>query len=138
MVSFYWWGSTASRLLTHYEEAVYYLYFIFKFPEISGTHSIRVTWPQQPYHCPASGNDPNINQWNILSIIDKIGKKCSPNDDHFIFSADLTRLTKMFSLSCIYLQILNMYADITASYRPFSLYFFFHKQCALGKHKFYF
>ena len=26
MVYFYGWGSTASRLETHYEEAVYYLY----------------------------------------------------------------------------------------------------------------
>ena len=51
-------------------------------------------------------------------------KKCSPNGNPYIFSADLTRLTKMFSLSCSYLYILNMYAK-TASYRPFSLYFFF-------------
>ena len=112
------------------------LLFATKFPEIPGTHSIMGIWPQQPYRYPASSNTPNISQWNILSILDKIGKKCSPNGNHYIFSADLPRLTKMFSLSCIYLHILNMYAE-TTSYRPFSLYFFFHKQSAVDKHKFY-
>ena len=101
------------------------LLFTTKFPEIPDTHSIRDIWPQQPYRCPASSNTPpHINQWNILSILDKIGKKCSPNGNHYIFSADLTRLTKMFSWSWIYLCILNMYAR-TASYRLFSLYLFF-------------
>ena len=100
------------------------LLFTTNFPEIPGTHSIRCIWPQQPYRCPASSNTPNIHQWNILSLLDKIAKKCSPNGNRYIFSADLTRLTKMFSLSCLYLYILNMYAK-TASYRPFSLYFFF-------------
>ena len=38
------------------------LLFTTKFPEIPGTHGIRGIWPQQPYHCPASGNTPNINQ----------------------------------------------------------------------------
>ena len=38
------------------------LLFTTKFPEIPGTHSIRVIWPQQPCHCPASGNAPNISQ----------------------------------------------------------------------------
>ena len=68
-------------------------------------------------------------------IVDKTGKKCSPNGNHYIFSADLARLTKMFSLSCMYLYILNMYAE-TASCKPLSLYFFFHKQFAVGKHNF--
>lgn len=54
------------------------------------------------HHCPASGNAPNINQWNILCVLDKIGEKCSPNINHYIFSTDLTRQTKMFSLSWIY------------------------------------
>ena len=69
-------------------------------------------------------------------IVDKIGKKCFPNGNNYVFSGDLTRLTKMFSLSCIYLYILNMYTE-TVSYRPLSQYFFFHKQFAVGKHKFY-
>ena len=38
--------------------------------------------------------------------MDKIEKKCYLMGSHYIFSADLTRLTKMFSLSCIYLYIL--------------------------------
>ena len=33
-------------------------------------------------------------------------EKCSTNGNHYIFSADLARMTKMFSLSCIYLYIL--------------------------------
>ena len=99
------------------------LLFTTKFSEIPGTHSIKGIWPQQPYCYPASSNTPNISQLNIWSILDKIGKKCSPNGNHYIFSVDLTRLTKMFSLSCINLYILNMYAK-TTSYRPFSQYSF--------------
>ena len=37
MVPFYGWGSTASRLQSRYEEAVYF--FTIKFPENPGTHS---------------------------------------------------------------------------------------------------
>ena len=36
MAPFYEWGSTASRLHSHYEEIV--LLFTTKFPEIFGTH----------------------------------------------------------------------------------------------------
>ena len=121
MVHFCGWDSTASKLETLRGGT---LLFTTKFPEIPGTHSIRGVWPQQHYRCPASSNAPNINHWNILSILDKTGKKYPPNGNHYIFSTDLTRLTKMFSLSCIYLHILNMYGK-TASYRRFPLYFFF-------------
>ena len=44
-------------------------------------------------------------------------------------SADLTRSLHV----SIYR---NMYSE-TASYRPLSLYFFFHKQFAVSEHKFY-
>ena len=49
-------------------------------------------------------------------------------------SADLTRLTKVFSLHVSIYR--NMYSE-TASYRPLALYFFFHKQFAMDEHKFY-
>ena len=49
-------------------------------------------------------------------------------------SADLTRLTKVFSLHVSIYR--NMYSE-TASYRSLSLYFFFHKQFAVDEHKFY-
>ena len=77
------------------------LLFTTKLPEIPDTHSIRVVWPQQSYRCPVSSHTPNINQLNILSILDKTEQKCSPNGNHYIHSADLTRLVKVFSLSCI-------------------------------------
>ena len=92
------------------------LLFTFAFSEIPGTHSIRGIWSQQPCCCPDSSNTANINQWNILSMLDKIGKKCSPNGNHYISRADLTRLTKIFSLSCIYLYIINIYAKIAISF----------------------
>ena len=123
MVHFYGWGSTTSRLETHYEEAVNYLqlssqkFLVLTVSGVSGFNNLTVkNYP--------SSNIYKINQWSILSILDKIGKKCSPNGNHYIFSAGLTRLTKMLSLSCIYLYILNMYAK-TASYWLFELYFFF-------------
>ena len=110
MVYFYEWGSTVSRLETHCEEAVYYLqlsslkFLVLAVSGVSGHNNLTIV---------------------LLQVIPlKIRKKCSPNGNHYIFVADLTRLTKMFSLSRIYLNILNMYAKI-ASYSPFSLYFFF-------------
>ena len=41
MASFFGWGSAASRLLSHYEEAVYFL-SVAKFSEIPGTHLINL------------------------------------------------------------------------------------------------
>ena len=38
MAPFYGWGSTASRLMSHYEEVIHVLPHIF--PEIPGTHLI--------------------------------------------------------------------------------------------------
>ena len=38
------------------------LLFRTTFPETPGTHSIRGIWPQQRYHCPASGNASNMSQ----------------------------------------------------------------------------
>ena len=123
MVPFYGWGSTASRIQWHYKETVYYL------PQVP-----RNSWYSQYQGYLDSTALPlscfrKCSQYQRMKyfeyIVDKIGKTCSPDGNHHIFSADLTRLTKMFFLSCIYLYILNMYAE-TASYRPLSLYFFFH------------
>ena len=118
MVYFYEWGSTASRLEMHCEEAVYYLqlsslkFLVLAVSGVSGHNNLTIVLLQV------------IHLISTNEILEKIGKKCSPNGNHYIFITDLTRLTKMFSLSRIYLNILNMYAKI-ASYSPFSLYFFF-------------
>ena len=40
MAPFYGWGSTASRLQSHFEEAVYF--FTTKLPEIPGTNLIEL------------------------------------------------------------------------------------------------
>ena len=48
MVHFYGWGSTASRLETHYEEAVYYLqlssqkFLVLTVPGVSGLNNLTV------------------------------------------------------------------------------------------------
>ena len=77
-------GSTA-RLETHYEVAVYYL-------QLSSRKFLVLTVSG------VSGLNNLTTPGNIFSKLDKIRKKCLPNGNHYIFSADLTRLKKMFSL----------------------------------------
>ena len=63
MVYFLWMGFNCFKARDTFRGGS--LLFTTKFPEIPGTHSIRginLTITQQPYHCPASGNTPNINQ----------------------------------------------------------------------------
>lgn len=59
-------------------------------------------------------------------------EKCFPNVTRYIFSADLVRLTKMFSLSSMHLYILNMCQE-TASHSLFFLYFFSQRPSAVDK-----
>ena len=61
------------------------------------------------HQCPSSGNSPSINQWNTLHILDKKGEKWSPNISHYIFSADLTILTKILQFQNIKISICFKY-----------------------------
>ena len=53
MVHFYGWGSTVSRLQTHYEEAVYYLYLssqkflVLIVSELSGLNNLTIVLLQE-------------------------------------------------------------------------------------------
>ena len=46
------------------------LLFTTKFPEIPGIHNIWGIWPQQPYHCPASG----MPQYQPMKHFEYIGQ----------------------------------------------------------------
>ena len=68
-------------------------------------------------------------------IVDKIGKKCSLNGNHYIFNADLIRLTKMFSYhACIYIFYICTQKLLHIGH--FYCIFIFHKQLAVVKHNF--
>ena len=105
---FYGWGSTASRLQSHYEEAVY---FLPKFPEIHGTHLINLRANQQFLNTrPLDWQSSTLTttpQQNALCNIDKITYKST--NHQALFQSNLVIVVSILGACNLGTQIKDLY-----------------------------